>query len=90
MRWWGERGGGITCEMVAASFRAASSANVWVGSSTGAPWPFIPAVVGWACVVRDANMGHHLADGNSGWCPELESRTTHRRLPVLGGGASTG
>ena len=31
-----------------------------------------------ACVVRDANMGHQLAGGNSSWCPELESRTTHR------------
>ena len=30
-----------------------------------------------ACVVRDANMGHQLADGNRSWCPELESRTTH-------------
>ena len=30
-----------------------------------------------ACVVRDANMGHQLAGGNSSWCPELESRTTH-------------
>ena len=28
------------------------------------------------CVVRDANMGHQLAGGNSSWCPELESRTT--------------
>ena len=25
-----------------------------------------------------ANMGHQLAGGNSSWCPELESRTTHR------------
>ena len=30
------------------------------------------------CVVQDANMGHHLAGGNSSWCPELEYRTTHR------------
>ena len=30
-----------------------------------------------ACVVPDANMGHQLAGGNSSWCPELESRTTH-------------
>ena len=30
-----------------------------------------------ACVVRDANMGHQLAGGNSIWCPELKSRTTH-------------
>ena len=29
-----------------------------------------------ACMVRDANVGHHLAGGNSSWCPELESRTT--------------
>ena len=29
------------------------------------------------CVVRDANMGHQLAGGNSSWCPELESGTTH-------------
>ena len=27
------------------------------------------------CVIRDANMGHHLDGGNSSWCPELESRT---------------
>ena len=27
-----------------------------------------------ACVVRDANVGHQLAGGNSSWCPELESR----------------
>ena len=26
------------------------------------------------CVVRDANMGHQLAGGNSSWCPELEWR----------------
>ena len=32
----------------------------------------------WACVVRDANMGHQLAGGSSSWCPELESRATHR------------
>ena len=31
-----------------------------------------------ACVVPDANMGHQLAGGNSSWCPELESRTTHQ------------
>ena len=30
------------------------------------------------CVVRDANMGHQFAGGNSSWCPDLESRTTHR------------
>ena len=36
-----------------------------------------------ACVVRDANMGHQLAGGNSSWCPELESRTTH--LDMVGG-----
>ena len=30
------------------------------------------------CVVRDANMGHQLAGGNSSWCPELEVWTTHR------------
>ena len=35
-----------------------------------------------ACVVRDANMGHQLAGGNSSWCPELESRTTHRSASV--------
>ena len=29
------------------------------------------------CVVRDVNMGHQSAGGNSSWCPELESRTTH-------------
>ena len=28
------------------------------------------------CVVRDANMGHQLAGGNSSWCPELEVWTT--------------
>ena len=28
------------------------------------------------CVVRDANVGHQLAGGNSNWCPELESWTT--------------
>ena len=32
------------------------------------------------CVVRDANMGHQLAGGNSSWCPELESRTTPCRI----------
>ena len=31
------------------------------------------------CVVRDANMGHQLAGGKISWCPELESRATHRR-----------
>ena len=30
-----------------------------------------------ACVVRDANTGHHLAGWNSSWCPELEVWTTH-------------
>ena len=32
----------------------------------------------YACVVRDANMGHQLARANSSCCPKLESRTTHR------------
>ena len=31
-------------------------------------------------MVQTANMGHHLAGGNSSWCPELESRATHRPL----------
>ena len=31
-----------------------------------------------SCVVRDANMGRQLAGSNCSWCPELESRTTHR------------
>ena len=35
-----------------------------------------------ACAVRNANMGHQLAVGNSSWCPELESQTTHRRVVV--------
>ena len=30
------------------------------------------------CVVQDANKGHQLTGGHSSWCPELESRTTHR------------
>ena len=30
-----------------------------------------------ACVVQDANTGHQSAGGNSSWCPEWESRTTH-------------
>ena len=40
------------------------------------PWSSSSSV--WSCAVRDANMGHQLAGGNSSWCPELESRTTHR------------
>ena len=31
------------------------------------------------CVVRDANMGHQLAGGNSRFCPEVEVWTKHRR-----------
>ena len=31
-------------------------------------------------VVRDANVGHQLAGGNSSWCIELESWTTHRPM----------
>ena len=34
------------------------------------------------CVVRDANMGHQLAGGNSSWRPELKSWITHWRSPV--------
>ena len=41
-----------------------------------------------ACVVRDANMGHRLANGHCSWCPELESRTTHRLWPWRAGRAS--
>ena len=26
----------------------------------------------WFDLVRDANVGHQLAGGNSSWCPELE------------------
>ena len=48
-------------------------------------------------MVRDANMGHQLVGGNSSWCLESESRTTHRSfvpdcgygiksLPVEAGG----
>ena len=34
------------------------------------------------CVARDANIGRQLVGGNSSWCPELESRTTHRRCSI--------
>ena len=36
------------------------------------------------CEVRDANMGHQLAGGNRGWCPELESRTAPRSCRTMG------
>ena len=45
----------------------------------GVPSPrvwYIPASESSPCVVRDANMGHRLAGGNSSECPELEYRTT--------------
>ena len=32
------------------------------------------------CVVQAANMGQHLAGGNSSRCPELEVWTAHHRL----------
>ena len=48
-------------------------------------------------MARGANMGHQLAGGNSGWCPELDPpdwvgmpaahrlpyRTSHSVLPLL-------
>ena len=39
--------------------------------------PFTLVILVAPCVVRDANVGHQLASGNSSWCPKLESRTTH-------------
>ena len=46
------------------SFRGASKASAFLK----------PSVPAWSA---DANMGHQSAGGNSSWCPELESRTTH-------------
>ena len=45
------------------------------------PDPISMLRFGWVrtCVVLTANMGHRLAGGNSSWCPELESGTTHGR-----------
>ena len=41
--------------------------------------PGLPARLGRArSLVRDADMGQQLAGGRSSWCPELESRATHR------------
>ena len=46
-------------------------------------------------MVRDANVGHQLAGGNSSWCPELKSRTTHtvrstHRAPRAAWGCAAG
>ena len=49
------------------------------------PWWFcgsmlvksFPSLITAACEVQDANAGHQLAGGRSGWCPELDFRATH-------------
>ena len=55
-------------------------------ASTGFAQSFQFSSTTWCACVRDANMGHHLAGGNSSWCPKLDVWTTHLPKSLPGPG----
>ena len=80
-------GGGVVQDQCAAAFRATTAASVT--AATVRPTSRAAACVQGlsryvkenifmftTTVVREANMGHQLADDNSSWCPKVKPRDT--------------